>query len=53
MHLFLAFLEVLLAGVGTGERRLWGSGSRWRSVKVCDPCLGGKAFTRASEFTQV
>lgn len=42
MYHFLGFLVVLLNGLGAGEWWWRGSGSRWRSVKVCDPCLGGK-----------
>lgn len=33
---------VLLGGLGAGEMRWRGLGSRWRSIKVCDPLLGGK-----------
>ena len=42
MYHFLGFLVVLLDGLGAGEWWWRGSGSRWRSVKVCDPCLEGK-----------
>ena len=35
MYHFLGFLVGLLDGLGAGEQKWQGSGSRWRSVKVC------------------
>lgn len=40
--LFFKIFMVLLGGLGAGEMRWRGLGSRWRSIKVCDPLLGGK-----------